>query len=114
MFGLRIAVALVLVSVGFAVFNKGLTLVSSPSDLAVWEGVMILTGYAVAAAYLGRWIFSRGKASWNRTGMMLLLAIAGGSFFPTGWAKTIPPGPVGLVVNQYGSRKGVRDFRLTP
>src|SRR5258708_34648775 len=98
MFGLRIAVALVLVSVGFAVFNKGLTLVSSPSDLAVWEGVMILTGYAVAAAYLGRWFFSRVKASWNRTGMILLLAIPGGSFFPTGSSKTIRLEHVGVVV----------------
>jgi hypothetical protein len=58
MFGLRITVALVLVCARFAAFNKGLILISSPSDLAVWEGVMIMIGYAVAAAYIGRWIFS--------------------------------------------------------
>jgi regulator of protease activity HflC (stomatin/prohibitin superfamily) len=112
MFGLRIGVALVLVCAGFAVFNKGLILISSPSDLAVWEGVMIMIGYAVAAAYLGRWIFSRVKMRSNSTGMMLLLAIAGASFFSTGCAKTIPPGHVGIVVNQYGSQKGVADFPL--
>jgi hypothetical protein len=48
----------------------------------------------------------------NSTGMMLLLAIAGASFFSTGCAKTIPPGHVGIVVNQYGSQKGVADFPL--
>jgi hypothetical protein len=112
MFGLRIGVALVLVCAGFAVFNKGLILISSPSDLAVWEGVMIMIGYAVAAAYLGRWIFSRVKMRSNSTGMLLLLAIAGASFFTTGCAKTIPPGHVGIVVNQYGSQKGVADFPL--
>jgi hypothetical protein len=114
MFGLRITVALVLVCARFAAFNKGLILISSPSDLAVWEGVMIMIGYAVAAAYIGRWIFSRVKTiSSNHSSMMLLLlAIAGASFFTTGCAKTIPPGNVGIVVNQYGSQKGVADFPL--
>ena len=113
MFGLRIAVGLALVCIGFAVLNLGLSLVSSQSDLAVWMGVIILIVFAVAAAYLGRWIFSRVKISSNRSGMMLLMAaIAGASFFATGCAKTIPPGHVGIVVNQYGSQKGVADFPL--
>jgi len=104
--------------VGLLVFNFGLQLMSTPSDMAVVAGVVIMIGYVVLAAYLGRWAFRRLKAkvssfSSHQLGVLLaVMAAFGMSVFTTGCNKVIPPGHVGIKVNQSGSDRGVQDFPL--
>jgi len=116
-FGLKVATVLGLLFVGMLVFNQGLRLMSEPSDMAVLGGVAIMIGYIALATYLGRLAFRKIKAKVDsldlHSGMIIaMLAVAGVSMFASGCNKVIPPGHVGIKVNQSGSDRGVQDFPL--
>jgi regulator of protease activity HflC (stomatin/prohibitin superfamily) len=95
-----------------------LHLLSTPDDKAVAGGVAIMIGYGVAAAYLGRWTFRRLKVKIesrdaHRIGLVFaVFAVAASAMLTSGCNKVIPPGHVGIKVNQSGSDRGVQDFPL--
>ncbi len=118
MFGLKIATVLALLFAGMLVFNVGLGLMNQPNDMAVVGGVAIMIVYIVIAAYLGRFVFRKlktkaEKIDFSRLSMIIgILVLASTTVLTSACNTVIPPGHVGILVNQSGSDRGVQDFPL--
>ena len=117
---LKVATVLALLFVGMLVFDFGLNLMNKPSNESVLGGVAILVAVVAVALVVGYRVFKLidGKVkhtsiSRNRFSMIAVIFLAVGSMaLNTGCSRVIPPGHVGIQVNQSGSDRGVQDFPL--
>ncbi len=97
-------------------FNFGLQLMSTPSDGAVYAGIGIMILYVVLAFYIVRYVFRRAKAKVKEmhTNHMhtiaLVLVLGAASLLTTGCYTVVPPGHVGILVEQTGTDRGVQDI----
>lgn len=120
--GLKVATILGLLFIGMLVLNNAFALISSPNDMAVVAGVAIILLYVAAATWIGVRIFKKAKdtvgkyrnSSAGRRASLILLAIvaSGSTLFTTGCMTAVEPGHVGILVNKYGTYRGVSDFPL--
>ncbi len=119
--GLKVATVVGLLFIGMLVLNQALALISQPNDMAVGAGVLILLVYLVVAVAVGRYLFKKADAMrkqidrgvTRRMSIFLLAAAASGvSLFSTGCMTGIGPGHVGILVNKYGTYRGVQDYPL--
>lgn len=120
--GLKIATIVGLLFIGMLVFNQALNLITQPNDMTVVAGVAILLVYLAIAVALGKYLFkrindfvrNRGNVDGaRRVGLVLLaLAASASSLFTSGCMTAVGPGHVGILVNQYGTYKGVQDYPL--
>jgi len=89
--------------------NMALSLLSSPNDMGVASGILILAVLATIWFYVITRIRKRvtREGTMKKIGVLLAIVIIGG----LGSAcTTVSPGHVGIVVNQWGSEKGVSDY----
>jgi regulator of protease activity HflC (stomatin/prohibitin superfamily) len=89
--------------------NTALSLLSSPNDMGVVSGILILAALATIWFYVITRIRKRITGEGTVKKIVVLLAIAIIGLGSTACTR-ISPGHVGVVVNQWGSEKGVSDY----
>ncbi len=121
--GLKVAAILGLLFIGMLVINAAFALISSPNDIAVVAGVGIILLYVAIAVWVCLRMFKKAKevvdsrrssyGGGRRISLILFaLAASGSTLFTTGCMTAVGPGHVGILVNKYGTYRGVQDFPL--
>lgn len=109
-----VATAFLLLSLSWLA-NVAFEALNQPSDLSVFAGfvgvlVVIFGGIYALKSIWGKSTKRRKKTMKTPVAALLLMVI--GFSLITGGCTKVPPGYVGIKVNQYGSQRGVEDFPL--
>jgi hypothetical protein len=100
----HVIAAIVGIPAALLLFNLGTHLLSIPNDMAVYAGYLVFLFLAIVFAGLA-------ILGWKKIGKWMLgLALVVGIGSLTGCYVTVPPGHVGILVQQTGSQRGVQDF----
>lgn len=120
--GLKVAAILGLLFIGMLVLNVAFALISSPNDMTVLAGVAIVLVYVALTVWIVVRMFKKAKdtvekhrssSAGRRMSLVLLALVASGStLFTAGCMTAVGPGHVGILVNKYGTYRGVQDYPL--